>query len=43
MASDDFAAVNTFELSLCEHCDKMTFVFMDSDGQRWCPVCKEKK
>lgn len=34
---------NTFELSLCKKCEKMTFVFMDDDGQRWCPVCREKK
>lgn len=32
-----------FELTLCPRCEKMTFVFMDDDGQRWCPVCKKEK
>lgn len=35
--------VNTKELSLCHHCNCMTWVMMDDDGNRFCGKCKERK
>lgn len=35
--------VNTKQISICPHCNCMTFTLMDKDGNRFCGKCKEDK
>lgn len=34
---------NTRQLTICPHCNCMTFTLMDDDGNRFCGKCKEPK
>lgn len=33
----------THHLAFCPHCNCMTWVIMDEDGNRYCGKCKERK
>ncbi len=37
------ALTNTKQISPCPHCNCITFILMDDDGNRFCGKCKEKK